>query len=630
MNYALWSKTDEAGRRPYKMPSGVRRLGTDAASRRPYKIPSGVGTRPASSAVGGKVLLRVLAVMLLIALSASWHPVSVKADAVRGATLPYVEMEAEDATTNGAIIGPDYTFAHLPSEASGRKAVQLTQPGQYVEFALTKPANSIVVRYSIPDSKDGKGLTAPLSLYIDGQKQPDLSLTSIYGWFYGTYPFSNSPIDFFGHHMFDETHRLLPEMAAGTKVRLQMDANDTAPSYTIDLADFEEVAPPAKAPANALSIVDYGADPAGLQDSTQALVKAIAAAKGGDKTVWIPAGTFTITDHVIVDNVTIHGAGMWYSILHGANAGLYGNYNPSPSQNVHLSDFAIFGEVMNRVDDVQVNAIGGAMGGHSTIQNIWIEHTKVGMWFDGPFSDLTITAVRIRDTTADGINLHEGIRNVTVEQSNIRNTGDDGLAMWSEILPDQNDVFQFNTVQLPILANNIAIYGGADNSILDNLVSDSLTEGGGIHVGNRFKAVALSGVTTIARNTILRGGNYEVNWHGGVGAIWFYAVDSALTGTINVSDLEIDDSPYEAIHFTGLNVSNVTFNNVTINRTGTFAIQIQTAGSAQFNHVVANGIGMQGIFSCQNDNFKVLEGEGNSGWNTGKPYCGIMLKPKLP
>ncbi len=573
---------------------------------------------------------RALVAMLLVGLSASWHPVSVKAISARGATQPYIEMEAEDADTNAAIIGPDFTYSHLPSEASGRKAVQLTQPGQYVEFTLTKPANSIVVRYSIPDSKDGKGLTAPLSLYVDGQKQTDLSLTSVYGWFYGTYPFSNSPMDFFGHHFFDETHRLLSEMGTGTKVRLQMDAGDSAPSYTIDLADFEEVAPPAPEPANALSITDYGADPSGIQDSTQAMVKAIAAAKSQNKTVWIPPGTFTITDHVIVDKVTVRGAGMWYSVLHGAGVGLYGNYSPSPSQNVHLSDFAIFGEVTNRVDEVQVNAIGGAIGGHSTIQNLWIEHTKVGMWFDGPFSDLTITAVRIRNTTADGINLHEGIRNVTVEQSLIRNTGDDGLAMWSEIMPDQNNVFQFNTVQLPILANNIAIYGGADNSILDNLVSDSLTEGGGIHVGNRFKAVALSGVTTIARNTIVRGGDYEINWHGGVGAIWFYAVDSALTGTINVSDLEIDDSPYEAIHFTGLNVSNVTFNNVTINRTGTFAIQIQTGGSAQFNRVIANGIGMQGIFSCQGDNFKVIEGEGNAGWNTVKPYCGIMLKPKTP
>src|SRR5260221_4425137 len=370
------------------------------------------------------------------------------------------------------------------------------------------------------------------------------------------------------------------------------------------------------------------ADPSGIQDSTQAMNKAIAAAKSQDKTVWIPGGTFTITSHVIVDNVTVRGAGIWYSILHGAGVGLYGNYDPSPSQNVHLSDFAIFGEVTNRDDSAQVNGIGGAIGGHSTIQNLWIEHTKVGMWFDGALSDLTITGVRIRNTTADGINLHKRIQHVTVQRSSIRNTGDDGMAMWSEVLPDQGNVFQFNTVQLPVLANNIAIYGGSDNSILDNVVSDTLTEGGGIHVGNRFKSVALSGITTITRNTIVRGGNHAPSFHYALGAIWFYGQESALTGTINVSDLEIDDSPYEAIQFTGLNVSNVAFNNVQINQTGTFAIQIQTGGSATFTHVTAQGIGTRGIFSCQGSNFKMIDEGDNSGWNIGKPYCGVMPTPK--
>src|SRR5579871_1356096 len=161
---------------------------------------------------------RTWAVLALMVGLTSWQPRAyAQASPGRGATLPYVEMEAEDAVTNASVIGPDFTFTHLPSEASGRKAVQLTQPGQYVEFTLTKPANSIVVRYSIPDSPDGKGLTATLGLYINGQKQPELTLTSIYGWFYGGYPFNNDPHDINPHHFFDETHQLLPEMNAGTK-----------------------------------------------------------------------------------------------------------------------------------------------------------------------------------------------------------------------------------------------------------------------------------------------------------------------------------------------------------------------------------------------------------------------------
>src|SRR4051812_13675561 len=68
-----------------------------------------------------------------------------------GATLPYVELEAESANTTGSIIGPSRTLYQLAAEASGRRAVTLSATGQYVEFTLSQQANSIVVRYSIPD-----------------------------------------------------------------------------------------------------------------------------------------------------------------------------------------------------------------------------------------------------------------------------------------------------------------------------------------------------------------------------------------------------------------------------------------------------------------------------------------------
>ena len=53
----------------------------------------------------------------------------------RGANVDFLEQEAENAATNGTVIGPDRTAYTLPAEASGRSAVRLT-PGQYVEFTL--------------------------------------------------------------------------------------------------------------------------------------------------------------------------------------------------------------------------------------------------------------------------------------------------------------------------------------------------------------------------------------------------------------------------------------------------------------------------------------------------------------
>jgi len=45
-----------------------------------------------------------------------------------------------------------------------RTAVRLNSPGQYVEFTLSRPANALTLRYSIPDAVGGGGLKAPLDV----------------------------------------------------------------------------------------------------------------------------------------------------------------------------------------------------------------------------------------------------------------------------------------------------------------------------------------------------------------------------------------------------------------------------------------------------------------------------------
>ena len=199
--------------------------------------------------------------------------------------------------------------------------------------------------------------------------------------------------------------------------------------------------------------------------------------------------------------------------------------------------------------------------------------------------------------------------------------------MWSEQQADHDNVFSFDTVTIPVLANNIAIYGGHDNSVTDNYVADTLTQGGGIHVGNRFSAVPLSGTTTIARNTLVRTGVLDPNWQFGVGAIWFWASDAALTGIVNVTDAEIDDSSYEAIHFIGSTISNVTFDHININKAGTFAVQEQANGAATFSNVTATGLGIGGIYNC-GVGFTITQGTGNSGWLD--THCVNLTNPPPP
>jgi parallel beta-helix repeat protein len=536
-----------------------------------------------------------------------------------GASLPYVEVLAQNSATNGTVIGPSYTQGQLADEAIGRKAVTLQGSGEYVTFTTPISTNSIDFRYSIPDSSDGSVYTAPLSLYINGTKQTDFTLTNAYSWYYGGYPFTNTPSSGTPEHFFDEVHRLFSTTyPAGTTFKLQIDSEDNASSYTINLADFEDVGAALTQPSGSVSVTSEGADPTGVSDSTTAFNNAIAAAGTGG-TVWIPSGTYNIPGHIMVNNVTVAGAGMWYSTITGTAPGFYGNSAPSPSTNVHLENFAISGNVQERCDSCQVNGIGGAMS-NSTVSNIWIEHMKVGAWMDGPMTNLTFSGMRIRDTTADGINLHGGVTSSTITNSNVRNTGDDGIALWadSSIGADAQDTISDNTVQQQQLANGIAIYGGNNNTITGNLVEDTgINQGGGIQVGQRFTSTPV-GLTTISNNTMIRDGQLDPNWQFGVGALWFDGSQGNVTGPINVTNALIEQSPFEAIQWVEGTVSGVNLNNVTIAGTGTFALQEQTGGTATATNVVATGVaqGAQGnapSYSCEGTAFTLTDDGGNSG-----------------
>jgi len=399
--------------------------------------------------------------------------------------------------------------------------------------------------------------------------------------------------------------RTLP---VGTKVRL---TGDSSLTYTIDVADFYAVPDPYPKPAGYLSVVDYGADPTGAKDSVDAFNKAIAAGKGGTG-VWIPAGTYFMSTRVVVDQVTIRGAGPWYTEMHGMDFGFFGNFPPSSSTNVKIYDLAIFGRTITR-DDMEVSSGAGGALTSTIIQNIWIEHNKCGMWLDGPFHDLLVTGVTIRNTFADGINFHKGVQNSKVEQTVTRNTGDDSLAMWPEQPgPYGGNTFQFNTLSLPILANTLAIYGGDSNSVTDNIVSDTLSFGAGVQIGPRFNSVALTGTTTSARNTLIRTGSTGYGGPG-YGAIWLFAENSDISNPVVFTDHVVTDSYYSAIQFYQGGMTNIVFTNISIDTAG-YAIEERTQGSATFNYVVAKGLTIGGQWNCGVP-FKIILGPGNAGWS---------------
>jgi len=236
------------------------------------------------------------------------------------------------------------------------------------------------------------------------------------------------------------------------------------------------------------------------------------------------------------------------------------------------------------------------------------------MWLDGPFSGFHVTGTTIRNTYADGINFHLGISNSVVEQTILRNVGDDALAGWSEQQPDKNYVFKFNTIQVPILANGIAIYGGSDNSATDNYIADSYCDGGGIHTSDRYGAVGLSGTIDLSRNTLVRCGapsRFSPNQDNG--AIWIWGTPNAKS--IIAADLDIWDSSYGAFTFWNGDVSNVVISRVNVNG-GPYVMEVNSAGGTiPCDHVVVTNLTTNygGIHSCAGLIFK--DNGGNSGWD---------------
>jgi hypothetical protein len=568
----------------------------------------------------------------------------------RGAAVPYTEQEAENAVTTGTRIGPGRDAYTLPAEASGRTAVRLA-PGQYVEFTLPGAANAITVRYSIPDAPTGGGITAPLAVTGSHGLRTSMTLTSQYAWLYNQFPFSNDPnagllhpeqfitecqcvpqdtvpfptvsVPFRPNHFYDEQRLLLGRtLRAGDTIRLTASAG--AAWTVLDLLDSQLVGLPHVRLA-AANVLLFGADPSGRRDSAPAFDRAIAFARAHHLVVYLPPGTFQVNRHIVVDHVTVEGAGSWYTIVKGheialstpapdgsvhSGVGFYGrSAAEGGSSDVHLSGFAIEGDVRERIDTDQVNGVGGALS-DSTVDGLYLHHTKVGLWLDGPMTNLRVTDNVIADQIADGLNFHTGVTDSLVANNVVRNTGDDGLAMWSDRTEDARDTFDHNTVQTPVLANAIALYGGTDNTISANLVADPIREGSGIQLGSRFGAEAFTGHVWVTDNTTVRAGPFELNWNIGMGAIWIFALEKNIDADIEVVGDHFLDNTYNAIMLVSdfpvkdlVSITNVHFRDVQVDGTGTSVVSARVAGGASFENVDARNVGAVGINNCGSFHF---------------------------
>jgi hypothetical protein len=510
--------------------------------------------------------------------------------------------------------------------------VTLGSAGSTLAVVLPRAANAVVVRASIPSAADGGPATVPLDLTVGGVTQPALGLTNAFTHHRDDEANVGGP-----SHFFDDARVLLDaEHPAGTVLRL---TTTSATPVTVDLVEVESVEPPLPRPATSISVVEAGADPTGTTDSTEAIRTAIADARRARVPVWIPAGVFRVSDPAdrfrptfLVDDVSIAGAGMWHTTIVGSTslfAGLARDDagSTATSRNVHLADLAMSGAVTERNDAHPTNGVGGALV-DSSVTRVWIEHFKTGAWMKGPTRNLRFDGVRVRNTLADGIAFGPGTTDSRVEQSDLRGTADDALTHLSTPKQAENtgNVFRRNTVRTTVRGNGIAVYGG-DTLVTGNRFED-VAGGSGVHVGQRYGSRPVGDVRFTA-NTVVRSGEYSRIWGQGTAAVNVFAEEGPIAGDVVFEDLVVEDSPFGALQFQfGHRIDGVVLEDVDVRRTGTYALQLETRGTARLHGVTAVDVGAaRDVWDerCASG-FALTDLGGNTGWDADDRACGQRFR----
>jgi len=528
--------------------------------------------------------------------------------------------QAQDMTvTNAEIILENRQHHTVASEAAERQAVRIIQTGGSVRWSLSAPANAIIVRASVPDSADGRGLDFTLSLFANGQLIGAVDMTSRYSWLYGRYgagggndaaeQWTNDPshMDNGGvRKFFGETRKILDRAwPEGTELMLRKEGlTDFAAFYYIDFVETHFIEEALLAPNGAVNILDHGAQrgPLGSPSANHNafMAAARAAMNTAGRTVFIPEGDFFFPQETITfrnetftrgepielgpefAGLIVRGAGVWRTNIHGGVT-----FHLAGAHDATFLDIAFIGNETIRRNSVARSLFQGteiATNGLTT-HNIWVSRYKVGWWLYGG-SNHYISGGKGHDLFADGINLTLGATNSVITQNYFRNIGDDAIAQWSLGQHNIGNVVSFNSIAHTWLANGIAVYGGQDHLITRNHIRDTIYVGAGINISTNFAPAdqvtpIFRGSVIVTNNLLERTGSLDAEG-GPLGAIWIFVPSlpdgpgfGILTDEIIIKHNVIYDSTFSGIQVSGVHpVYNMFIKNNVIDTAGTFGIDI--------------------------------------------------------
>ena len=529
---------------------------------------------------------------------------------------PYKRYEAETGKclTNGIILQAGFNQTTLQSEASNQVATQLTEQGSYVGWVNDEAADGLTIRFSIPDSIDGKGTKGILGLYVNDVYWQDINLDSYWAWQYilkngNKYP-DNTPLNTkFPRMRFDEMHlKLVNEIPAGATFKLVK--TDSKPAvYTIDFVELE----PVPDPVTFESIPDANKV---MYDSSMPISTFVFYNSG--KTIYIPAGEYAEASKIQIlgDNTKIIGAGMWYTEIY---------FNASSDVRTTYSNRGIFtdnsqvvidGLFLNTVNnkryynnDPNYQVGKGFMGGFGTnsiIRNVWVEHFECGGWianYNGKGSDrLLVENCRFRNNYADGLNLCQGVQNAVVQKCSFRNNGDDDMASWSTGQICTNNTFRNNTAENNWRASSLGFFGGQQNKALNCVIIDPMEAGLRATCDFPGTGFATIGFNEFRNISIYKGGVASgavgVNgdlWGNQQGAIQLNSNSYYNLTNIKLDSIDLYNSKNNAVFLgsgNGYKIVYVVLNEIHVDGAGQYGIYYNGAnGNASYCNISYTNIG---------------------------------------
>lgn len=325
----------------------------------------------------------------------------------------------------------------------------------------------------------------------------------------------------------------------------------------------------------------------------------------------------------ILPNTSIEGAGIWYTTLSSEKPNTIGGGSSilfGMGDNIHLSHFSMLGDATVRdFSDPGVRGILGNFGADSVIENVWIEHTRIGMQLGrtdqlghGPTTNLRVENARVRNVVADGINFYQGTSFSTFKNNHVRNSGDDGL-VFSQFNAGNNLATQ-NLVEYVWFAQGISMYNGSNNTMLDNVIYGSRF---GIFVSTNFA----HGITPLINgNNVIEGNFIKASEDG----IKFFTFHNDISD-VQVINNEFHDVTGNGIHFANRFIQGIpspySINNINIDTNfiagaglNGIKVSLDAAGDATFTKTTVRQPGQQGLKVAQSNAFTITKNSGNSGW----------------